>query len=110
MPSIGAKSATVMAWLSRVIPAEAVPTAASAVTIGRKVAASEPKARKSTTAAAPSPMISASWARGASVSAIPAPPSSTWRPRPDARCAVSTTFRTWATFSSSVGRSKITDA
>lgn len=107
---MGAKSATVMAWLSSPIPAYAVPTETIAVTIGRMLAASEPKARKRTTAATTTPTISLRCAELVSVSAAALPPTATWRPSAEAAFAVSTTARAWASGISSAGRSKVTEA
>ncbi|CAM3710764.1 hypothetical protein STAL104432_28270 [Streptomyces albus] len=88
---MGAKPATVITWLSSPIPAAAVPTATTAVIRGRAVAAREPKARKSTTAAAASPMASAVFPLGGSVVPALSPPASTWSPSPAAFLAVSIT-------------------
>jgi hypothetical protein len=77
MPSMGAKSATVMTCPSSTIPAYAVPTLTSAVAMGSSEAASEPKARNSTTAATATPTISARCPPDDSVSAMALPPSST---------------------------------
>ncbi|CAM5710131.1 hypothetical protein SANTM175S_01900 [Streptomyces antimycoticus] len=113
MPSMGAKSAMVMAWPSSPMAAYAVPTPMSAVAIGSSVAASEPKARKRTTAATPTPMASLRWADPVrSVSPAPTPPISTSRPRaPEAaERAVSSTRRTSASPRSAAGSRKTTVA
>lgn len=107
MPSMGAKSATVITWPRSTVPAYAVPTETSAVAMGSMLAASEPKARKRTTAATTTPMASLRWAEGASVSATAGPPSSTWRWSAAAVFAVSTTaLACWAGISSTC-RSKV---
>ncbi|CAO0826154.1 hypothetical protein SMICM17S_03927 [Streptomyces microflavus] len=78
--------------------------------MGSRLAASEPKARKRTTAATTTPMASAMWAVGASVRAMAVPPSSTWSPSASAAFAVSTRACAWEAGISSAGRSKVTVA
>ncbi len=78
--------------------------------MGSRLAASDPKARKRTTAATATPTTSAIWAEGASVRAMAVPPSSTWSPSLSAAFAVSTRAWAWETGISSAGRSKVTVA
>ena len=110
MPSIGAKSATVITCPSSTIPAYAVPTLTRAVAMGSSEAASEPKARKRTTAATITPTTSAMCPPDDSVPAMAWPPSSTWSPSVPAAFAVSTTALASPWSMSSAGSSKITVA
>lgn len=91
MPSMGAKSATVMACPRSTMPKYAVPTPTRAVAMGSMEAASEPNARKRTTAATATPTISAVCPPDALVREMAVPPSSTSSPLASADFAASTT-------------------
>ncbi len=110
MPSIGAKSATVMTWPSSTMPAYAVPTLTRAVAMGSRLAASEPNATKRTTAATTTPTISLTCPVDASVRATALPPSSTWSSAVSASLAVSTTALACRSRASSACASKVTVA
>lgn len=94
MPSMGAKSATVMAWPSSTMAMYAVPQPTSAVAMGSSMAAKDPKATSRTTAATATPMISLRCAPALSVLPTACPPSSTCKSPLCAALAVST--RAWA--------------
>ncbi len=91
MPSMGAKSATVMTCPSSTMPEYAVPTPTRAVAMGSSAAAGEPKAIRRTTAATSTPTISAVCPPEDSLSPTALPPSSTRSSSVSALCAVSTT-------------------
>ncbi len=107
---MGAKSATVMVCPSRTIAPYAVPTLTRAVPMGRRDAASEPKARNSTRAATATPTISAVCPLDDSVSAMALPPSSTWSPSAWAALAALTTACASALSMSSAWCAKVTVA
>lgn len=94
-PSSGATSGMSVTWLISIVESMPRPTPKTAMTIGSTIAKSEPKARKSTTAAAAMPTISAMPVGGSWMRVIAWPPSSTWRPERSACRAVSTT--SWTT-------------
>ena len=74
-PRIGAKSTTLMAWVSGVIASSPPPTPAMAVTSGSSMASTEPNAMNSTTAAASRPIAVLTDSGACSVDSIAWPPS-----------------------------------
>jgi hypothetical protein len=86
-PRVGANPATLITWLSRLTVSSPPPTPAAAVKIGSSIEKREPKARKSTIAAAPMPTASLSSAGLCSAFSTAVPPTSTSSPGEATACA-----------------------